>query len=126
MRSSQGWWQRGGKRGEQAFRLVEAPNQEEAADFEMPRVCGVYPIAMSFKRRPRRLQRFRRPAKLTRDERDLGFSDNAPRAGHGLIRTEGPRRSSQEDFCPRKIAETRHCDASERERSSVIAQCDPI
>ena len=39
---------------------------------------------------------FAGPDQVARDERDLGFGDDAPRAGHGLFRTEGTRSTSQE------------------------------
>ena len=81
---------------------------------------------MRFERRPRRVERLRRPAQVARDERDLGLGDDAPRAGHGLFRTEGARRTSQESLRANEIAELRHRDASKRERRRVVAQGDPL
>ena len=74
--------------GERTLGLVDAPDQEEAPDLEIPRVRGVDPVAVRFERRPRRVERLRRPAQVARGERDLGFGDDAPRAGHGLF---GPK-----------------------------------
>ena len=79
-----------------------------------------------FERRPRRVERLRRPAQVARDERDLGLGDDAPRAGHGLFRTEGARRASQQRLRSNEIAELRHRDAAQRERRRVVAQGDPL
>ena len=87
---------------------------------------GVDPVAVLFERRPRRVERLRRPAEVARDERDLGLGDDAPRAGHGLSRTEGARRASQQSLRAHEIAELRHRDAAKRERRRVVAQGDPL
>ena len=112
--------------GERKLGLVEAPDQEEAPDLEMPRMRGVHPVAVLFERRPRCVERLRRPAQVARDERDLGLGDDTPRAGHGLFRTEGARRTSQESLRSNEIAEPRHRDAAQRERRRVVAQRDPV
>ena len=117
---------RGVELGERTLGLVDAPDQEEAPDLEIPRMRGVDPVAVRFERRPRRVERLRRPAQVARDERDLGLGDDAPRAGHGLFRTEGTRRTSQERLRSNEIAELRHRDASKRERRRVVAQGDPL
>ena len=121
----------GGKRrgvelGERALGLVEAADQEQAPDLEIPRMRGIYAVAVRFERRPRCVERLRRPAQVARDECDLGLGDDTPRAGHGLFRTEGARRTSQESLCSNEIAELRHRDASQRERRRVVAQGDPL
>src|SRR5256714_1089285 len=87
---------------------------------------GIYPVAVLFERRPRRVERLRRPAQVAGDERDLALGDDAPRAGHGLFRTEGTRSTSQESLRSNEIAELRHCDASKRESRCVVAQGDPL
>ena len=79
--------------GERTLGLVEAADQEQAPDLEIARMRGVGPVAVRFERRPRRVERLRGPAEVARDERDLGLGDDAPRAGHGLFRTEGARRT---------------------------------
>ena len=117
---------RGVELGERALGLVEAPDQEQAPDLEIPRMRGVHPVAVLFERRPRRVERLRGPAQVARDERDLGLGDDAPRAGHGLLRTEGARRASQESLRANEIAELRHRDAAQRERRRVVAQGDPV
>jgi hypothetical protein len=81
-------------------------------------------VAMRFKRCSRCFERLCGPAEVARDKRNLGLSDNAPRSGHHLLRTEGARRTSQEGLRPIEIAELRHRDASQRERSRVVAQRD--
>src|SRR5262249_40380481 len=70
--------------------------------------------------------RLRRPCQVARDERDLGLGDDTPRAGDGLLRTEGARRSSHESLRANEIAKLRHRDAAKRERRRVVAQGDPI
>jgi hypothetical protein len=102
------------------------PDQEEAPDFEIPRMRGVHPVAVRFERRPCRVERFRRPVQVTRDERDLGLGDEAPRASHGLFRTEGTRRTSQESLRSNEIPELRHRNATKRKRSRVVAKGDPL
>jgi hypothetical protein len=117
---------RGVELGERTLGLVEAPDQEEAPDLEIPRMRSVHPIAVLFERRPRRVERLRRPAQVARDKRDLGLGDDTPRAGHGLFRTEGARRTSHESFRANEIAELRHRDPSKRECGCVVAQGDPV
>ena len=91
------------------------------------RACAAFdPVAVLLERRPRRVERLRGPAQVARDERDLGLGDDAPRAGHGLLRTEGTRRPSQESLRANEIAELRHRDASQRESRRVVAQGDPL
>ncbi len=79
--------------GERTLRLVETPDQEKAPDLEMPRMRGVHPVAVFFERRPRRVERLRRPAQVARYERDLSLGHDTSRAGHGLSRTESARRT---------------------------------
>ena len=81
----------------------------------------VHPVAVLFERRPRRVERLRGPAEVARDQRDLGLGDDAPRAGHGLSRTEGARRTSHQSLRSIEIAELRHGDAPQRERRRVVA-----
>ena len=52
--------------------------------------------------------------------------DDTPRAGHGLLRTEGTRSTSQQSLRSNEIAELRHRNASKRERRRVVAQGDPL
>jgi predicted dithiol-disulfide oxidoreductase (DUF899 family) len=117
---------RGVELGERMLGRVKAPDQEEAPDLEIPRICGVHPVAMLFERRPRRIERLRRPAQVARDERDLGLGDDTPRPGHGFFRPERARRPSHESLRANKIAELRHRDAAQRERRRVVAQGDPV
>ena len=89
---------RGVEPGERALGLVEAADQEQAPDLEMPRMRGIDAVAVRFERRPRRVERLRRPAEVARDQRDLGLGDDAARAGHRLLRTEGARRARSSAF----------------------------
>ena len=124
--SRRGRERRGVDLGERTLGFVDAPDQEEAPDLEIPRVRGVYPVGVGFERRPRRVERLRRPAEVARDERDLGLGDDTPRAGHGLFGTEGTRSTSQENLRSNEIAELRHRNASKRESRRVVAQGDPL
>ncbi len=112
--------------GERTLGLVEAPDQEEAPDLEIPRMRGVQPVAVLFERCPCGVERLRGPAQVARDERDLGLGDDTPRPGHGLFRPEGARRTSQESLRSNEIAEPRHRDASKCERRRVVTQGDPV
>jgi hypothetical protein len=106
--------------------LVEAPDQQQTPDFEMPCMRGVGPVAVPRERRPRGIERLGGKAQVARDERDLGLSPDASRTGHGLFRTEGTRRLSQQGLRPNKIAELRHGDAAQRQGRRVIAQSHPL
>ena len=83
---------------------------------------GVCPVAVLLERRPRGLERLGGPAQIARDERDLGFGDDAPRAGHRLPRAEGAPRAPQQRLGANEIAELRHRDAAQRQRRRVVAQ----
>ena len=61
---------RGIQLGQRTLGLAEVPDQQEAPDLEIPRMRGVHPVAMRFERRPRRVERLRRPAQVARDQRD--------------------------------------------------------
>src|SRR5262245_35436163 len=106
--------------------LVEAADQEQAPDLEIARVRGVHPVAVRLERRPCRGERLRRPAQAPRGQRDLALGADAPRAGHGLSRTEGTGRASYERLRSHEIAELRHRDAAQRERRRIVAQRDPV
>jgi len=114
------------ERGQRMLGLVETANEQKAPDLEMPRMRGVHPVTVFFERRPRHVERLRRPAQVARYERDLGLGDDTPRAGHGLSGTEGARRALQESLRAREIAELRHRDAAKRERRRIIAQANPL
>ena len=72
----------------------DAPDKEQAPRLEMACMRGVHPIAVLLERRPSGVERPRGPAQVTRDEGDLGLGDGTPRAGHGLLRSEGAGRAS--------------------------------
>jgi hypothetical protein len=108
------------------FGLVEAADQEQTPDLEVPRMCGICTVAVRFERGSRCVERLRRPAQVARDERDLGLGDDASCAGHGLFRAEGTCRTSQEALRSNEIAELRHRDASKRERRRIVAERDPV
>ncbi len=112
--------------GQRPLGLVEPPHQQEAPDFEVAGMRGVDPVAVRFERRARRVEGLRRPAQIARGERDLGLRDDAPRAGHRLVRTEGARSTTQQRLRSNQIAELRHSDASKSERRRVVAQGDPL
>src|SRR4029453_13221717 len=106
--------------------LVEAPHQEKAPYFEMSRVRGIHPVAVRFERRPRRVERLRRPAEVARDERNLSLGDEAPGPRPGPPRPEAAGSSPQECLPANEIAELRHRDASKCERRSIVTQGNPL
>src|SRR5262245_6369437 len=87
---------------------------------------SIHPVTMLFQRRPRCLERFRGPAQVARDKRDLGFGHDAPRPRHRLPRAEGTRGTPQKSLCSNEITELRHRDAPQRERRSVVAERHPV
>ena len=82
------------KFGERPLGLVEASDQEQPPDREVPRQCRVQVVAVRLQRGPRRVERLRGPSEVARDECDLGLGDDASGAGHRLSRTEGACRTS--------------------------------
>jgi hypothetical protein len=104
------------------FGFVHTPDQEQASDPEIARVCGIHTIAMSFECRPRGVERPGGPTQLARDERNLGLGHNASGARHCLLWTKAARRFSQECLCANEIAELGHGNAAQRERRRVVAQ----
>jgi hypothetical protein len=84
--------------GERTLGLVEAPEQEEATDLEMPRVRGIHPVTVLLQGRPRGSERRLRPGEVARDERDVGLCHDTSRAGHSLSGTEGPCRAFRRAF----------------------------
>jgi hypothetical protein len=111
---------------QRAFGLVEAPDQQKTANLEMPRVRGVRPVAVPLERRPRSIERLGGPAQVARDECNLGFGNNAPRAGHRLFRAKGARRPSQQSLRSNEVADLGHRDASKRQSRRIITQSDPL
>ena len=117
---------RGVEPGQRALGLVEAADQQQAADFQVARVGGVQPVARLLERRPGGVERLGGPAELARDQRDLGFGHDAARAGHRLPGAEGARRALDQGLGAREIAELRHGDAAQRQRRRVVTQRDPV
>jgi len=111
---------------ERSLGLVQAPDQEQASDLEIPRVGGIHQVAMRCKRRTGCRERLPGRAQIARHERDLGLGDNASGARHGLLRAERTRGTSQQRLRPDEITELRHRDAADRQRRRVTAQCDPL
>lgn len=103
-----------------------APDQQEAPDLEIPRMRRVQPVAVVFERCPCGIESLCRPAQIARDERDLGLGDNAARAGHGFLRAEGARGTSQEGPRPVEITDLLHRDAPKREGRCIVAQGDQV
>ncbi len=81
--------------GKLALGFIEAPDQEQAPDFERPRMCGVQTVVVLIQRRARRLERFDGKGEVARGERNLGLGHHATSPRDGLSRTEGARRTFQ-------------------------------
>ena len=101
-------------------------DQEQTADREIARKCGVQAVAVLFERRPRRIERFGGPTQIARCEGNLGFGYHASRASDGFFRGECAPGTSQQFFRAWKIAELCHRDATERESRRVIPQGDSL
>src|SRR6202040_3468462 len=72
------------KLSKQTFGLVKMAGQKQAPDFEVTRMRGIQAVSMSLENRPRASECLGRPGKVTRDERDLSFGDDAARPRHCL------------------------------------------
>jgi hypothetical protein len=101
--------------------LIDTPDQEQTSGLEMAGMRSVQSIAVRVESRPGCVERLGRPVQVARNERDLAFGDDTPRAGDWLSRTERARGLPQERLCPYEIAELRHRDASKRERWGIVA-----
>jgi hypothetical protein len=104
--------------------FLHAPDQHEAPDLEVPGMSDVHPIAVLFECHSRSVQRLCRPSQVTRDDRYLGFRDNASRASHRLPGTERLDSTAKQRFRSNEISELRHCQATECKRRRVVAQGD--
>ena len=111
---------------QRAFSLVELSDQQKTPNLEMLRVRGVRPVAIPLKRRLRLIERFGGPAQIARDESNLSFGNDTPRAGYRLFGAKGARRFSQQSLGPNEVAELSHRNASKRQRRRVVAQSDPL
>lgn len=108
--------------GETAFGIIEAADEEKAADFQIAGVSGVEKIPVLFERGPRRIESFRRPAQVAGCERNFNFGDDAPGAGDSFTGAEGTRGAAEQFPRPREIAELRHGNASKGEGGRIVAQ----
>ena len=90
----------GSSPGKHSLRLVQASNQEEASNLQVPRMRGVQPVTVFFERHARCIERFLRPAQVARGKRDLGFGDDAPRSCHGFFGLKA-RRADRSSACAR-------------------------
>ena len=71
----------------------------------MSRVRGIYTVAARFQRFPGCIQPFGRPAQVARDQRNLGFGNDTPRACHRLFLAKCTRGAAQQHPGPGKVAE---------------------
>ena len=96
-------------------------DQKQAPDFEVTRMRRIQAVSMSLENRPRASERPGRPGKVARDERDLGFGDDAARPRHCLSWTEGAGGHLEESPCANEITQLRHRDAAQRKRGPIVA-----
>ena len=83
-----------------------------------PRDCAHarhFTVAVHFERRPRCVERLRRPSEVARDRAISASATIHLARATASFRTEPARRSSQESLRSNEIAELRHRDASQRE-----------
>jgi hypothetical protein len=100
--------------------------EKETPSLKLASVCSVHVVAVLLERRTRGIERFRRPAKVARDERDLRLRYDAPRARDRFSRPECVRRASEEKLRPLEITELRHRDSAQRKCRGVVAKRDAI
>ena len=106
--------------------LVKPPDQDQAPNREIPRIRSVEAVSVRFQRSARRVERLRRPAQITRGQCGFSLGDDASRAGHHLLRTEGTRGTAEQGLGPNQIAKLRHGNAAESESGRVVAESDPL
>ena len=116
----------GVERGEHLVGFIEAPDQYQTSDLEIPCLCGISAIAVLFEQHARRLERLRRPLELPRGECDFGLGHHAACAGHRLLRAEAARCTPQQNLRSDEVAELRHRNAAERQRGRIIPQGDSL
>jgi hypothetical protein len=114
------------KFGEHKLRLIQTPDQQKVADLQVSCMRGVQPVAVLFENRLRGSERFRSPAEIAGDERDLGLCENTPCPRYGLFRTEGTPGTSQQRLRSHKIAELCHGDPPKRQCRCILAQRDSL
>ena len=96
--------------------------QQQTPRFEIARVRGVHAVAACFQRFTRRIERFRRPAEIARDERNFGFGDDAARTRDGFGWTERARCRAQQSLRAFELPELSHGDATQRQGRCIVAQ----
>src|SRR6185437_12140109 len=89
-------------------------------------MSGIGAVAMRFERRSRRIEHFRWPAQIARDESDLGLGDDATRPRHRLFRAEAACRAPQQCLRAIELAKLRHGDAAQREGRWIVAQSNAV
>jgi hypothetical protein len=114
------------ERGEHLVGFVEAPDQYETSDLEIPCLRGISAIAVLFEHYARRLERLRGPPQLPRGECDFGLGHHAARACHRLLWAEATRGTPQQNLRSDEVAELRHRNAAERKRGRIIPQGDSL
>lgn len=87
-------------------------------------MCRIRRVTVFIECRPRRVERLRRPPQIARDQRDLGFGDDAPRTRYSLLPAERASRASHQRSRSRQITELRHRDATKSQCGWIVAQCD--
>jgi hypothetical protein len=106
--------------------LSSATDQNEPAGVYEARVHGIQAITMCFKHRSRSIERLGQSTEITHRERDFRFGQYTSRAGQGIVRVEGARRSLQKILRSREVAKLRHGDSAKRKPLRIVAQGDQI
>jgi hypothetical protein len=66
--------------GKYSLRIVQPPYQEQASDLQVSRKRGIQPVSVLLEYHPGCVKGSLRPAQIARGKRDLGFSNDTPRA----------------------------------------------
>jgi hypothetical protein len=83
-------------------------------------------VAMLVERHARGVECLGGPTQVARGQCDLGFGNDASRAGHGFPGSERSCGASQQDLRPREVAELRHRDAAQCKRGRIVTQRDAL
>ena len=111
---------------ERTLGIVDAPDQEEAPDLEMPRMRGVHPVAVLFERRPRRVERLRAASRgRARRARSRPRRRRTARAPRPLSdRRHAPHVAGAPSHARDRRAAPSRC--REARARGVVAQGDPL
>ena len=112
---------------ERALGVIEAADEQQPPHFEIARVRRIGEVAMSFERRARRFECFRRASPGRARPAPLPPRATTQRARASGCFVPNPRAAPRSNTLgPREVAELRHRDATQRERGCDRREVRPV